>query len=61
VGHDPDVPGLFECELARHEGSFVSGKKTGPSRAQVLLTEFGPERWLCLAALHVEGSLAPRG
>ena len=48
VGHDPDVPGLLERELARHGKVFSSsaasscggwprsaGKETGPSRARV--------------------------
>jgi hypothetical protein len=30
VGHDPDVPGLLECELARHLNPRGAGKKTGP-------------------------------
>ena len=42
VGHDPDVPGVLEAELSRHLNLSFRAKK-GPIRAQVLLTEVGPE------------------
>ncbi len=64
VGHDSDVAGLFEGELARH-GVFSRqlllvrvpdecGQKNGPYRAQVVHVERPEGRGLCLAGLHVK-------
>ena len=58
VGHDPDVSGLFERELARHGGisslcavflrrdAPTAGKETGP---------FGPVSFTCCEALFAGG------
>src|SRR5215216_5604 len=54
VGHDPDVPGLLERELARHEESLCqSGQKKRAPRARTnFLRGLCPDAGLCVECLH---------